>query len=103
MVALRASIWVLLTTSIVGLAGGALAAGKIRLAQTSNVTNCMMNCNTTFANCESTCFFPSQERQAVVQGTFGRGNIAGGGSCISICTNQQLLCQQTCARASPSP
>ena len=31
MVALRASIWVLLTTSIVGLAGGALAAEKIRL------------------------------------------------------------------------
>jgi hypothetical protein len=86
----RASICVLLATSIVGLAGGALAAGKIRLAQTSTVTNCMMSCNTTFANCESTCFFPSQEFNTVVQGTFSRGAIAGSGSCISLCTNQQL-------------
>jgi len=45
MIAPRASICVLLATSIVGLAGGALAAGKIRLAQTSTVTICMMNCN----------------------------------------------------------
>jgi hypothetical protein len=53
MIAPRASICVLLATSIVGLAGGALAAGKIRLAQTSTVTFCMMNCNSVrmpFAN-----------------------------------------------------
>jgi hypothetical protein len=55
MVALRVSIWLLLTTSIVGLAGGALAAGKIKLAQTSNVTICMMNCNSQKALCQSTC------------------------------------------------
>jgi hypothetical protein len=36
MIAPRASICVLLATSIVGLAGGALAAGKIRLAQNLN-------------------------------------------------------------------
>jgi hypothetical protein len=103
MIAPRASICVLLlATSIVGLAGGALAAGKIRLAQTSSVTSCMVNCNTTFASCESTCFFPSQEYNTVVQGTFSRGAIAGSGSCISLCTNQQLVCQTTCARTSPS-
>lgn len=95
-------ICVLLTTCFVVVAGGALAAGKIRLAQTSTVTTCMMNCNTTFANCESTCFFPSQEFNTVVQGTFSRGAIAGSGSCISLCTNQQLICQTSCARTSPS-
>jgi hypothetical protein len=55
MIAPRASICVLLATSIVGLAGGALAAGKIRLAQTSNVTNCLMNCNSAYAFCQSSC------------------------------------------------
>ena len=79
MIAPRASICVLLATSIVGLASGALAAGKIRLAQTSTVTNCMMSCNSTFASCEATCFFPSQEYNTVVQGTFSRGTIAGSG------------------------
>jgi hypothetical protein len=94
-------ICILLTTCIAVLAGGALAAGKIRLAQTSTVTNCMMTCNSTFASCESTCFFPSQEFNTVVQGTFSRGAIVGSGSCISLCTNQQLICQTNCARASP--
>jgi hypothetical protein len=102
MIAPRASICVLLAASIVGLADGARAAGKIRLAQTSSATNCMVSCNTTFANCESTCFFPSQEYQTVIQGTFSRGAVAGSGSCISLCTNQQLICQTNCARTSPS-
>src|SRR5262249_28147209 len=103
MLAPRVFICVLLPTSIVWLAGGAFAAGKIRLAQTSTVTNCMMNCNSAFANCQTTCFFPSLAAQSLVQGTFSRGGVAGAGSCISVCTNQQLICQQTCARMSPSP
>jgi hypothetical protein len=32
-------------------ANGALADGKIRLAQSSTVTNCMMTCNAQAANC----------------------------------------------------
>lgn len=51
MIAPRASVCVSLTTSIVGLTGGALAAGKIRLAQSSTVTNCMVSCNNTYARC----------------------------------------------------
>ena len=51
MIAPRASVCVSLTTSIVGLTGGALAAGKIRLAQSSTVTNCMVSCNNTYAFC----------------------------------------------------
>jgi hypothetical protein len=103
MIAHRASICVLLATSIIGLAGDALAAGKIRLAQTSNVTNCMMNCNSGYALCQSNCINPNQALQALNQGTFSRGAVAGNGSCISTCTNQQLVCQIACARSSPSP
>ena len=122
MVALRASIWVLLTTSIVGLAGGALAAGKIRLAQatvpsvappltglgstsvTSTVTNCMMNCNSAKALCQSTCATSPQAALTLFnQLGVSPGNVIAGQSCISSCTNIQLSCQIKCAQASPSP
>src|SRR5262249_35958804 len=98
----RVSICVLLTTSFIGLAGGALAAGKIRLAQTSTVTNCMMSCSNTYASCQTTCSNPAQAQSAVNQGTINRGNVLANGSCLSLCTSQQLLCSQTCARMSPS-
>jgi hypothetical protein len=121
MVALRASIWVLLTTSIIGLAGGALAARKIRLAQattpnvvalpsqgvstpTSTVTNCMMNCNSAKALCQSTCFTSPQAALTLFnQMGVSAGNVITSGSCISSCTNVQLQCQINCGRASPSP
>jgi hypothetical protein len=104
MIAPRTSICVLLATSIVvGLAGGALAAGKIRLAQTSTVTNCMMNCNSAYAFCQSNCVNPQQAVNTLNQGTFSRGNVVANGSCISLCSNQQISCQITCARTSPSP
>ncbi len=103
MIAPRASICVLLATSIVGLAGGALAAGKIRLAQTSNVTNCMMNCNSAYALCQSSCTNPQSALILLNQMGTSPGNVVASGSCISLCTNLQLRCQTTCARASPSP
>ncbi len=104
MVALRASIWVLLTTSIVGLAGGALAAEKIRLAQTSTVTNCMMNCNSAQALCQSTCASSPQAALTLFnQLGVSPGNVIASQSCISSCTNIQLSCQIKCAQASPSP
>jgi hypothetical protein len=89
--------------SIVGLAGGALAAGKIKLAQTSTVTICMMNCNSAYAFCQSSCVNPTQTRNMLDQGTFSAGALSGSGSCVSLCTTQQLTCQTTCARTSPSP
>jgi hypothetical protein len=103
MIASRASICVLLATSIVGLAGGALAAGKIRLAQTSTVTICMMNCNSAYALCQSNCANPALALRSFSQLDVSPGNIAAAGSCISSCTTLQLTCQTTCARASPSP
>ena len=36
----------------------ALAAARIRVAQTSNVTNCMMGCNSQAASCQITCLIP---------------------------------------------
>jgi hypothetical protein len=103
MIAPRASICVLLATSVVGLASGALAAGKIRLAQTSTVTNCMMNCNSAYALCQSSCTnAPQQALTMFNQLGVSAGNVVASGSCISTCTNLQLRCQITCANASPS-
>ena len=104
MLALRMFICVLLTTSIVGLAGGALAAEKIRLAQTSTVTNCMMNCNSQKALCQSTCLTSPQAALTLFnQLGVSPGNVIANQSCISSCTNILLQCQITCARFSPSP
>ena len=104
MLAPRVFICVLLATSIVGLAGGALAAGKIRLAQTSNVTNCMMNCNSAKALCQSTCATSPQAALTLFnQLGVSPGNVIASQSCISSCTNIQLSCQIKCAQASPSP
>jgi hypothetical protein len=104
MIAPRASICVLLAAGIVGLAGGAHAAGKIRLAQTSTVTTCMMNCNSAYALCQSSCTQPAQQAlRSFNQLGVSPGNVVASGSCLSTCTNLQLSCQITCARASPSP
>jgi hypothetical protein len=104
MIAPRASLCVLLAISIVVPASGALAAGKIRLAQTSTVTNCMMNCNSAQALCQSTCASsPQQALTSFNQLGVSPGNVVASGSCISTCTNIQLRCQITCAQASPSP
>ena len=104
MLAPRAFMCVLLATGIVGLAGGALAAGKIRLAQTSTVTNCMMNCNSQKALCQSTCLTSPQAALTLFnQIGVSAGNVISSQSCISSCTNVQLQCQINCGRASPSP
>ena len=104
MLAPRAFMCVLLATGIVGLAGGALAAGKIRLAQTSTVTNCMMNCNSQKALCQSTCATSPQAALTLFnQLGVSPGNVVASQSCISSCTNIQLTCQIKCANLSPSP
>jgi hypothetical protein len=54
------SLAILLAAAAINAAAGrdALAEGKIRLAQTSTVTNCMMTCNAQAANCRSGCVVP---------------------------------------------
>ena len=76
------------------------AAGRIRVAQTSIVTNCMMACNSQAANCQTTCLIPG----AVPTGaaTTG-GNANQSTACQLNCTTQQINCQALCGRTSPSP
>ena len=52
-----AFIWAVAVISA-ALAQGASAQEKIRLAQSSTVTNCMMNCNAQVTNCRTTCLVP---------------------------------------------
>jgi hypothetical protein len=74
-------------------------ATRIRLAQTSNVTNCMMLCNSQAANCQTTCLIPgSQPTGAATTGSNANVNT----SCQLNCTTQQISCQTACARTSPS-
>jgi len=75
------------------------AATRIRLAQTSNVTNCMMLCNSQAANCQTTCVIPGAQPTGAAT-TGSNANVST--SCQLNCTTQQITCQTTCARNSPS-
>jgi len=71
---------------------------------TSTVTNCMMNCNSAKALCQSTCAASPQAALTLFnQLGVSPGNVVASQSCISSCTNLQLSCQIKCAQASPSP
>jgi len=87
-----------------GFANNASADQKIRLAQTSAVTTCMMTCNSAFANCNSSCVATGTLPQGTLTTNLnaGAGNLFATGSCTSSCTNQQLSCQINCARTAPS-
>jgi hypothetical protein len=80
--------------------GVAVAAGKIRLAQTSTVTNCMMTCNSQAAACETTCLVPGA---APIGAATTTSNANVNTSCQLNCTTQQIACHTTCAQNSPSP
>jgi hypothetical protein len=83
--------------AIAGLAASASAQGKIRLAQNSVTTTCMMTCNSQYANCQSSCLATGTQAQSSVPGA----NASASQSCLSSCTNQQLQCQIVCARSPP--
>ena len=78
----------------------AQAAGKMRLAQSSIVTNCMMACNAQAATCQTTCLIPGTPPTGAA--TTG-GNANQSTACQLNCTTQQINCQTLCARTSPSP
>jgi hypothetical protein len=80
---------------------GCLAEGRIRLAQTSTVTNCMMTCNAQSANCQSTCLVPVPPVASTT--TTPTPNTTASTTCLLTCTSTQIACQTTCARLSPSP
>src|SRR5579863_8391178 len=82
-----------------GMVADANAAGKIRLAQTSTVTNCMMACNSQAAACETTCLVPGTPPTGAAT-TTSNANVNTG--CQLNCTTQQIACHTTCAQNSPS-
>lgn len=75
------------------------AAGKIRLAQTSTVTNCMMAYNSQAATCQTTCLVPGTAPTGAAT-TTSNANVST--SCQLNCTTQQIACHTTCAQNSPS-
>jgi hypothetical protein len=59
----------LVVLAIAGFAASASAQGKIRLAQTSVTTTCMMTCNSQYANCQSSCLATGTQAQSTAPGT----------------------------------
>lgn len=75
------------------------ASGKIRLAQSSTLTNCMMTCNAQAATCVTTCISPgTAPTGAATTGSNANLNTA----CQVNCSTQRLQCQTTCAQSYPS-
>ena len=77
----------------------AYAAGKVRLAQSSTTTNCMMTCNSQAAACQSNCVVPGTPPTGAATAT---GNANASTTCVLNCSGQQLACQTICAQTSPS-
>jgi hypothetical protein len=86
-------------------ATGTVAAPKIRLAQTSVTTNCMMFCNAQAATCQTTCLVPNTQLPTGVptaNSVAPLTNSTANTACVLACTNSQLACQTSCASQSPS-
>jgi len=85
------------------------AAETIRLAQTSTVTNCMMNCNSRGAACQSSCIVGGTlTTVTTISKTTTRlgattSNATASSTCLLNCSSQQLACHTDCALHSPSP
>jgi hypothetical protein len=90
----------LVAAAISAVAQDALAAGKIRLAQSSTATTCMMICNAQAANCQTACVVPGTPPTAAATTT---SNATASTTCLLNCSSTQLTCQSNCARQSPSP
>ena len=91
--------------AVAGFAGAASAGEKIRLAQTSTTTTCMMTCNAQAATCQTTCFLPpapAAGSTTIAQAQTPGPNPTASTSCTMNCTTTQLTCQTACARISPS-
>jgi hypothetical protein len=94
---LLSSLW--LGATVIGTIGAANAAGKIRLAQSSTVTNCMMACNSQAAACLTTCLVPGTAPTGAATAT-GNANLST--TCQVNCSTAQITCQTTCAQSFPS-
>lgn len=85
-----------------GFAANVYAAGvnnSLRFAQTSTTTYCMLACNSTAASCQAACVVPGTAPTGAATAT---SNANASASCLLNCSTEQLACQTTCARISPS-
>jgi hypothetical protein len=93
----------LLAIVLIGCAVGtsataALAGGKIRLAQSSSLTNCMMTCNSQAATCLTTCLVPGTPPTGAATAT---SNATLNTACQVNCSIQRISCQTTCSQSFP--
>jgi hypothetical protein len=105
---MRGLIAFLLSATLAAYATSSVAADKIRLAQSSTATNCMMACNAQAASCQTACLVPGNQLTqlpnalAPANSLTPQTNATANTICLSACTNTQLTCQTNCARLSPS-
>jgi hypothetical protein len=99
---MRGLIAFLLSAAVAVWATSASATGKIRLAQTSTATNCMMTCNAQAATCQTTCLIPPAQVPNALNNVTAPQNTVANAACQSACSTTQLACQTNCARLSPS-
>src|SRR5580704_10975169 len=90
--------------AVVGFANEASAGKKIRLAQSSTTTNCMMTCNAQAATCQAACFVPpapavGTTTTAIAQAQTPGPNSTSNMTCVMNCTTTQLSCQTVCSRS----
>ncbi len=91
---------ILLTAATIAAAvPGASAEARIRLAQTSTATTCMMTCNAQAALCQTACVVPGTPPSAAATTT---SNATASTMCLLNCSTARLTCQTSCARQSPS-
>src|SRR5580704_11842317 len=90
--------------AVAGFANEASAGEKIRLAQSSTTTNCMMTCNAQAATCQAACFVPpasagGSTSSAIAQAQSPGPNATSSTSCVMNCSTTQLACQTVCSRS----
>ena len=99
---------VVLSATFGACATSAMATGKIRLAQSSAATTCLMVCNSQAANCQTSCLVPSAQLTQLPNALAPANNLnpqtnaTANTICLSACTTTQLSCQTNCARTSPT-
>jgi hypothetical protein len=95
-----AFIWVVALISA-ALAQGASAQEKIQLAQSSTVTDCMMNCNAQVTNCRTTCLVPVPATPLPSPSSSPPSTLNATPNLLN-CSSIHLTCQSNCALQSPS-
>ena len=83
---------------IIAASAGVAQAEKIRLAQNSAVTTCMMTCNSQSAACQTNCLVPGTPPTNAAT-TTSNANVST--SCQLGCSTQQISCQSVCSRIPP--